>query len=86
MEKAKIIKNGNVNLENISVDGKKSLPEYLLDDYELIPMDKITEEALTLALIWSANMKDSFLTHKLASDIMNYARRFHENEMKKLKK
>lgn len=57
------------------------------NDYKLIPMNEITDEARILAVRWGDNMKDDFITqkHKLASDIMNYARRYHENELKKLR-
>lgn len=45
-------------------------------DYKLIPMSEITDEAREIAVRWGENMKDDFITqkHKLASDIMNYAR------------
>jgi len=49
------------------------------DDYQLIPMSEITDEAREIAVRWGDNMKDDFIAqkHKLASDIMNYARRYH---------
>ncbi len=55
------------------------------NDYKLIPMSEITDEAREIAVRWGDNMKIDFITekHKLASDIMNYARRYHEQEMKK---
>lgn len=54
-------------------------------DNKLIPMEEITDEARELAVIWGENMKDDFIAqkHKLASDIMNYARRYHEQLDKK---
>lgn len=55
------------------------------NDYKLIPMSEITDEAREIAVRWGANMKDNFISqkHKLASDIMNYARRYHEQQIKK---
>ena len=46
-----------------------------MTEYKLIPMSEITDEARELAVLWSENMKDDFISqkHKLASDIMNYA-------------
>ncbi len=57
------------------------------NDYPLIPMGEITDEARILAVRWGDNMKDDFITqkHKLASDIMNYARRYYESEIESAK-
>ena len=53
-------------------------------DYKIIPMDEISDEAREIAVRWGTNMKDNFISQKqkLASDIMNYARRYHEQEVK----
>lgn len=55
-------------------------------DYKLIPMTEITDEAREIAVRWVENYKpmgfDLPGKHKLASDIMNYAIRYHES-MKK---
>lgn len=53
-------------------------------DYPLIPMKDITPEARTIAVAWSAVMEHPSIQnkHKLASDIMNYARRYHEKKTK----
>jgi hypothetical protein len=60
------------------------------NDYPLIPMSDITDEARKIAVAW-CEVESEMLDwighkHKLASDIMNYARRYHENEVKKLSK
>lgn len=54
-------------------------------DYPLIPMNEITDEARQLAVRWG----DEYFTgialqekQKLASDIMNYARRLSEGKIK----
>jgi hypothetical protein len=51
-------------------------------DYKLIPMADITDEAKDIAVRWIESFKPTGFSirekHKLASDIMNYARRFHE--------
>lgn len=55
------------------------------DDYPLIPMSKITDEARELAKAWYdgvSEMNDIKEKHKLASDIMNYARRHSQPESK----
>lgn len=46
-------------------------------DYKLIPMAEITEEARTIAVRWMECDDKNWIgnKHKLASDIMNYARR-----------
>jgi hypothetical protein len=46
-------------------------------DYKLIPMSEITDEAREIAKRWYAGvsqLKDIREQHKLASDLMNYAR------------
>ena len=62
---------------------KNKTKQELESDYPLIPMSEISDEARELAVLWSENMIDDFITqkHKLASDIMNYARRYHAGEM-----
>lgn len=46
------------------------------DDYPLIPMKDIDDEARIIAVRWHENATDWIGDkHKLASDIMNYARR-----------
>lgn len=55
-----------------------NLQEALKTDYPLIPMENIDDEARILAIRWHENATDWIGDkHKLASDIMNYARR-HE--------
>lgn len=60
-------------------------PEYvgLTMNYKLIPMDEITDEARMLAVAWGEEHEVPSVEnkHKLASDIMNYARRYHESQM-----
>jgi len=52
-------------------------------EYPLIPLSEITDEARKIAVAWGENMKDDFIDqkHKLASDIMNYARNYHEGQL-----
>ena len=46
------------------------------DDYPLIPMSEIEDEARLIAVRWHENATNWIGDkHKLASDIMNYARR-----------
>ena len=54
-------------------------------DYPLIPMDQITEEARQIAVRWMECDDKNWILHKhkLASDIMNYARRHSEAKVKK---
>lgn len=57
------------------------------NDYELIPMSKITDEAREIAVRWGDEFFDGLAImekHKLASDIMNYARRYHQQEIEKI--
>lgn len=52
-------------------------------DYQLIPMNEITDEARKIAIRWHENATDWIGDkHKLASDIMNYARRVKEGKIK----
>ena|SRR5688572_12904241 len=52
----------------------------LKNDYPLIPMSEITDEARIIAVAWMEEDDRTFIAnkHKLASDIMNYARRYNE--------
>lgn len=53
----------------------------LIEEYKLVPMDEITEEAKAIAVLWVEGYKpmgfDLPQKHKLASDIMNYAKNYH---------
>lgn len=52
------------------------LKQELQTDYPLIPMSNISDEARMIAVAWHENATDWIGDkHKLASDIMNYARR-----------
>lgn len=52
------------------------LKQELQTDYPLIPMSKVSDEARMIAVAWHENATDWIGDkHKLASDIMNYARR-----------
>lgn len=56
----------------------------LQNDYALIPMSEITDEARTIAVLWCESKDQNAWIgdkHKLASDIMNYARRFKEGKI-----
>jgi len=57
------------------------------DDYPLIPINEITDEARKLAVTWMECEDKNWIRqkHKLASDIMNYALRYHESQTKKIK-
>jgi hypothetical protein len=52
-------------------------------DYVLIPLDEITEEARIIAVLWMEEEDRMFIAnkHKLASDIMNYAKRYHLQQL-----
>ncbi len=52
-------------------------------DYKEIPMGEITDEARELAVRWAACEDPSWIGNKvkLASDIMNYARRVKEGKV-----
>lgn len=56
------------------------------NDYKLIPMSEITDEAREIAVRWGDGELGGYVSiqekHKLASDIMNYARRHHEKLLK----
>lgn len=57
------------------------------DDYPLIPLMEIEEEARLLAVTWIENLLPDFAIeqkHKLASDFMNYARRVSSKEWVKI--
>jgi hypothetical protein len=59
----------------------------IYNDYQLIPMGEITPEARIIAVKWGDEYFPGIALsekHKLASDIMNYARRHHENKLKEL--
>ena len=49
------------------------------EDYKLIPMSEITDEARELAVAWMECEDKHWIEqkHKLASDIMNYAIKYH---------
>lgn len=52
------------------------IKQELKTDYPLIPMSKVSDEARMIAVAWHENATDWIGDkHKLASDIMNYARR-----------
>jgi predicted HAD superfamily Cof-like phosphohydrolase len=48
-------------------------------DYPLIPMSEITDEARRIAVAWMECEDKNWIgqKHKLASDIMNYAKKYH---------
>lgn len=48
------------------------------EDYKLIPMSEITDEARKIAVAWMECDDKHWIgqKHKLASDIMNYAKRY----------
>jgi hypothetical protein len=58
-------------------DKEKKIEEAFKTDYPLIPMKDITDEARMIAVDWMECEENSWIKqkHKLASDIMNYARR-----------
>lgn len=52
------------------------IKEEMQKDYRLIPMSAVSDEARLLAVAWHENATNWIGDkHKLASDIMNYARR-----------
>ncbi len=54
------------------------------NDYPLIPMAEITDEAREVAVRWGDEYFNGIAIHekhKLASDIMNYARRYHDKKV-----
>jgi hypothetical protein len=54
------------------------------EEYKLIPMSEITKEARELAVAWMECDDKNWIgqKHKLASDIMNYARMYHDEILK----
>lgn len=64
------------NKEKWKSDEEK-LKDELKKDYPLIPMNNITDEARMLSVAWMECGDKNWIgqKHKLASDIMNYARR-----------
>jgi hypothetical protein len=59
------------------------------NDYPLIPMGEITDEARIIAVRWGDEYFPGFALsekHKLASDIMNYARRYNQLSRQELLK
>jgi hypothetical protein len=58
-------------------DNDEKLKIALKSDYALIPMKDITDEARLIAVAWMECEDKRWIgnKHKLASDIMNYARR-----------
>ena len=65
---------------------KKKIAEALENDYPLIPMNDIEDEAREIAVRWGGDSGCDWIgdKHKLASDIMNYARRQLEKSGKNL--
>jgi hypothetical protein len=59
------------------IKNKMSIKEEMKTDYKLISMSDISEEARELAVAWGGDSGMDWIgdKHKLASDIMNYARR-----------
>jgi len=57
------------------------------EDYTLIPMSEITDTARKLAVAWMECEDKNWIgqKHKLASDIMNYARLHADQETSKLR-
>lgn len=49
------------------------------EDYKLIPMSEITDEAREIAVAWMECEDKDWIgqKYKLASDIMNYAKKYH---------
>ena len=59
----------------------QELKKEMQSDYPLISMSDITDEARLLAIAWHENATDWIGDkHKLASDIINYARRHNQNK------
>jgi hypothetical protein len=65
----------------------KEVQDALKNDYRLIPMSEITDEARVIAVKWMECGDRDFIRekHKLASDIMNYARRYNTRLIELLK-
>jgi hypothetical protein len=63
-------------------DNLKNLPEY-----QLIPLSEIEDDARKIAVVWVEELQDAGgimlqQKHKLASDIMNYAKAYHQAQQK----
>lgn len=74
----KDLKQGSSVKSEISpADDKPMLAEVLDREYPIIPMSEIDEEAREIAIRWAGESGMDWIgdKHKLASDIMNYARR-----------
>jgi hypothetical protein len=59
-----------------------------MEDYKLIPMNEITDEARKIAVAWMECDDKNWIgqKNKLASDIMNYAENYHKNKIAKRNK
>ena len=71
------------NLKNETpADAKPVLSDVLSSEYPLIPMSEIDDEAREIAVLWGGDSGMDWIgdKHKLASDIMNYARRYLKRE------
>jgi hypothetical protein len=55
------------------------------EEYPLIPMSEITDEARKIAVAWMECEDKHWIgqKHKLASDIMNYAKIYHSEQQEK---
>lgn len=72
--------------QNIKVSSEKEIKD-IDNDYELIPLSEITDEARDIAVRWGDVYFDGIAInekHKLASDIMNYARRYFQKMSSKI--
>jgi hypothetical protein len=67
-----------------SNDANRLLADVLSLEYPLIPMGDIDDEAREIAVRWGGESGMDWIgdKHKLASDIMNYARRYLKKENK----
>jgi len=56
----------------------EEIKKALAKEYQLIPMSEITDEARIIAVRWMECGDRNWIgqKHKLASDIMNYAKRY----------
>lgn len=59
-----------------------------MEDYKLIPMSEITDDARKIAVAWMECDDKNWIgqKHKLASDIMNYAENYHKAKIGKRNK
>ena len=57
----------------------------MTEDYKLIPMSDITDEAREISVRWMECEDKDWIgqKHKLASDIMNYAKRYRRSDLMK---